>query len=319
MLPHLLSALFYITSHAITGGDHNTPWRMPAPRLAGGFRVQGIPDFKYGIIQAAIAIAYVTLLKINKRHIVYFLHDKQSHKQQFNTVKQLMTKFIINNANTIITHSQNGKNIIKQQYTKAINKTHYIDHPTKNHINTNTQNNKNYDLLVWGNIRPYKGVVELLQFLKQQQNNNFKPKLCIAGQCTKQIQQQITTLLSDNIHFIPQTLTQTKLQQLIQQSHFVLIPYIPKTVLSSATLMDSLAYGAKIIGPDTGAFHDYAQNNKLNVYTYNNISQLQQIIQQHRNDQVNIQHYAQFLDKHDWKHFAQHFLNIILTTPKKHP
>lgn len=49
-----------------------------------------------------------------------------------------------------------------------------------------------------------------------------------------------------------------ELKQEIRRSRFVLVPYAAESILSSGILMDSLSFGAKVIGPAVGSFRVYA-------------------------------------------------------------
>jgi hypothetical protein len=57
-----------------------------------------------------------------------------------------------------------------------------------------------------------------------------------------------------------------ELINLVDESQFVLFTYSDSSVLSSGALMDTLTMGAGIIGPDTGAFSDLAEEGIIRVY-----------------------------------------------------
>ena len=172
-------------------------------------------------------------------------------------------------------------------------------------LNSNAE--KKYDFILWGNIQRYKGIVEFLNYIHSQKV--FTPEICIVGHCSdKTLESEIQTLCNSQITFIPQSIPFEEVGNLINLSKFVLVPYNPETILSSAILMDSLSFGAKVIGPDAGSFKDYASNASLRVYTYQTLSDLPDIYKSHQNDEVKTEDYATFLESNNWSHFIEKLL-----------
>ena len=269
---------------------------------------ESIPDYIYGPLQATVAIFYTLLLKCTGRQIIWILHNKKPHVTRYQWLKKLLTWYITHMADLIVTHSTEGIRLLKEQYPYAVNKAHYISHPTKDRTSDQTASKK-YDLVVWGAITPYKGIVELLEYLNR--HSEFQPTLCIAGHCANQtLKARIQLLLRPGIDFIPEAMPFDTLQTLIAQSRYVLMPYQPETILSSGILMDSLSFGAKIIGPNVGSFHDYSQEPLLKVYTFNTFDDLPAIMEQHKDEEPSLTDYRSFLHQHDWNHFAHQILSL---------
>lgn len=78
--------------------------------------------------------------------------------------------------------------------------------------------------------------------------------------------------------------------------------------------MDSLSFGAKVIGPDTGSFRDYAMNKDLNVYVFNEYKDIGNIIENYRGINISAEKYSEFLEKNNWKNFIGKALNLINTS-----
>lgn len=76
-------------------------------------------------------------------------------------------------------------------------------------------------------------------------------------------------------------------------------------------LMDSLSFGAKVIGPEVGSFKDYASNSLLNVYTFKSFDDISGIVQQHKHDEVSLTNYRRFLEENDWTHYAQKLAKLL--------
>lgn len=315
-IPDFVEAINATGKARVINPPHNNPLlSILNPRYWGDVTIfnwfESIPDFKYGILQSLAAIIYVAVLRLTGRKVVYMLHDKQSHRQLHGRLSRLMMRYIISMAQLIITHSAEGVELVKARYPKSASKVHFIDHPTKCRLSS-SQTTKRFELLVWGSINPYKGVKELLQFLQSQ--TTFRPRLCIVGRCSEDIKQQIEELLTPETEFIPHPVYFNELGEYIKASHFVLIPYKPESVLSSATLMDSLSFGAKVIGPRTGSFADYSHDNRLNVYCYDSLDDIPKIIEQHIGDVIDADAYHKFLEVNDWPHFALTLLQLLSTS-----
>lgn len=272
---------------------------------------ESIPDSRHWLLHTIVAICLVKWLKIRGKQVIWMLHNKESHATRRRGWKLFMTRFIARNSDLIITHAKEGIELLKEKYPFAVKKAHFLHHPTKCRISpTETGSGKQYDLLIWGNISLYKGVIEFLRFMKEHPNPHLK--VCIVGKCAStDIQKEIERLLTDNIYFKNEAVSFDELRTFIEQAEFVLIPYNPESVLSSGTLMDSLSFGAKVIGPDVGSFKDYKSEPLLDVYTFKSFEDIPGIVDAHKQTPVSISNYRTFLKEHDWTNFAKGLINLI--------
>ena len=271
---------------------------------------ESIPDFKYGLLQSIIAIFFLILIKLNGRKIVWILHNKQPHEQRYGWLKKNMAQLIAKQADLIITHAQDGIAIIRKNHPYAAHKAHFLHHPTKDRIKEGTLQEKKYDLLIWGAITPYKGVTDFVNYLRKAPQT--KLKICILGKCSSpNLYQDLMRNITENITFIHEKASFEKLGEYIRQSHFVLMPYFSKTILSSGVLMDSLSFGAKVIGPDTGAFKDYTHEASLHVYTFKDFDDIARIVTQYKDSPVSIESYKCFLQENNWESFAKSFAYLL--------
>ena len=273
---------------------------------------ESIPDFKYGLLQSIIAFFFLITLKLSRRKIVWILHNKQPHEQRYGWLKEFLAKLIAKQADLIITHAQDGITIIREKHPYAIHKVHFLHHPTKDRMKDLVSLSKKYDLLIWGAITPYKGVTDFVSYLRK--NSLTSLKVCILGKCSStELYNNLTRELTENITFIHEKASFEKLGEYIRQSHFVLMPYFSKTILSSGVLMDSLSFGAKVIGPNTGSFKDYAHEPSLNVHTFESFSDIIPIVNQHKDSPISNENYKRFLAENNWESFAQSFIHLLKT------
>lgn len=274
---------------------------------------ENIPDSKYGILQAIIAIVFSSVVKLSGRKIVWILHNQKPHTNEHAGWKKLLSWLIAQYSSLIVTHATDGVCLVKEKYPFAIHKTHFLHHPTKNKLPTDLQafrQEKLYDLLIWGNISKYKGVTTYVSYVRKHPESRLR--ICIAGKCASDtLYDEIQKDLPPQITFIPHALSFEELHEYIRQSHFVLAPYCPESVLSSGILMDSLSFGCKVIGPHIGSFKDYADYPGLNVYTFHNFEDIERLVITHKDDPVLPEAYARFLDGNDWKHFVNKIIHLV--------
>ncbi|AHF12554.1 exopolysaccharide biosynthesis protein [Barnesiella viscericola DSM 18177] len=272
---------------------------------------ENVPDYKYGPIQTVFALLLVLGAKMCGRKIVWVLHNKGPHRQEHVKQKRFLTRFIARHSDLILTHAREGIDLARRYDRRAEAKTCFLHHPTKNRLPKSRPTGPvMYDLLIWGQISRYKGVIEYVRYLR---NNPCKGvRVCIVGACPSQsLAEEITRELTDTITFINRSPSFEELARYVEQSAFVLEPYKPESVLSSGTLMDSLSFGAKVIGPDTGSFKDYAQEKRLNVYTFRDYREIDEIVTRYRDCPVSWEGYRDFLEENSWPNFGRRVVELV--------
>lgn len=273
---------------------------------------ESIPDYKYGYLQALIALCLVGWVRICGKRVVWVLHNKRPHSGGRMWVKRLMAAFMARQAHLILTHAEEGVELVAIHHPRAVHKVKMFHHPTKNRLDEvdRTAIAKEYDLLVWGAITPYKGVLELAHYL--QANESHGLRVCVAGHCADESLKQVLRRFElPGLKWELRRLSFEELAVKIGQSNYVLTPYQPETVLSSGILMDSLSFGAKVIGPRTGAFRDCSTDERLKVYTFDTLDELASLVEAHRGEEANLAAYADFLKENSWTHFASRLLQAL--------
>lgn len=267
--------------------------------------LENVPDYKYGMLQTIAAIWLILKLKLKRKKIIWFLHNKQPHVVKHKYTKKILIKLLLHKADLIVTHATEGIEVIRKQHKTAVQHSIFLHHPTKNRISDNWQPlPPETDILIWGNITPYKGVLEFIRFASQ---NQLTLKIKVIGRCSsnelyneiKKNASPYTTIENKSIPF-------SELAQEIQRTRFVLIPYAAETILSSGILMDSLAFGARIIGPHTGSFRDYTDNLLIQVNTFHTFEDIPSICA-NQEQPINIEGYRTFLNKYNWENFGKIF------------
>lgn len=274
---------------------------------------ESIPDFKYGILQSIAALFFLPLLVICRKKIVWIFHNKRPHADGREVLKKMLGMLITRLSTLILTHATEGVEVIEKKYPYAAHKVHFVHHPTKNRLPIEYKQQIDYDLLIWGQISKYKGIFDFVRFLQEEQVNEWK--VCIIGGASNQIFQELKEIAPACVTLVNHSPSFEELGEYIARSRFVLSPYAPESVLSSGMLMDSLSFGAKVIGPNVGSFRDYAHEPHLKVYTFNSFHDIKSIIAQNKDEEISLSDYRSFLEQHNWTHFI-HTLMELLTTGK---
>jgi glycosyltransferase involved in cell wall biosynthesis len=226
--------------------------------------IEDIPDKRGGLFQGIILLFSIVLLKIKGIQIFYTLHNKESHYQKNTQLKKLIRKIILKNADFILCHSSEGINILNLENIKS--KTLYIPHPFRQGISSVVIKEKKYDILIWGAIRPYKGIDAYLRFLASKDLLNAYKTIIVGQILPEEYEIELNTYQSESIKIINQYITDEALNELISQTKLVLFTYNENSVLSSGALIYTLTQGADIIGPNAGAFKDIYREGLIDVF-----------------------------------------------------
>jgi beta-1,4-mannosyltransferase len=261
------------------------------------------------MVQSLFFIVLIKILKIKRVIIVWTLHNKLSHFGNYLFVKRILNKTLIKNSDYILTHSTEGieyaKNFAKG---KALN-IKYLPHPVQDR-KLGKEPELKYDIIIWGNIMPYKGIDKFLQYLF---NNDYqhKYKILIIGKSdSDEYFNKLNEFRNKNIIIENIFIEESELIELIRSSRIVLFTYTRTSVLSSGVLMDSLGLGPEIIGPNTGAFADLASQNIIHVY--NNFNELITIIDELLNKKrVSNFQAKKFIKENSWENFSRKFHDWI--------
>lgn len=266
--------------------------------------VENLPIYRFGKFQVLFFIVFTWITKLTKKKLVWVLHNKYSHSTDKNYWTDLMYKILINSSDLIITHSSEGIEFVRQNYKGMESKVHYLPHPSLPSIDSERKLKKEYDLLIWGALHPYKGVVDFLEFINDRNSENQKLTVLIVGKCfDTDYLARLNNCLNERITHIDEFRTLEEISSFAQMSKFVFFPYNSPSLLSSGTLMDSLRMDTKILGPNVGSFKDLSYLSI--VENYNEFEDVYQIIASYK--VVQMEELAQlrmFFKENSWENFA---------------
>lgn len=273
--------------------------------------IEKLPENKGGRVQSLVLVLLLPILKIFSVKIVWTMHNKLSHSLEHVYWKKLLFKKMLKYSNIILTHSSEGITYGETIVQGAGKKIHYYPHPIKDRRLV-SHLKKQYDLLIWGTISPYKGIDKFLEYIEQN-NLEKKYQILIVGKITnKEYEKKLEQYKSKQIIIENKFIEDKLLQELITKSKLVLFTYSQSSILSSGVLMDSLGYGANIIGPDVGAFSDLANEHIINIYT--DFTDMFKIIDEQLNDESKtdiIKKSEKFLEDNSWEKFAENIVHLL--------
>lgn len=225
--------------------------------------------FKFLIVYLSFLI-----IRLRKKKIVWMLHNMHPHKG-ITPMTNFIQCYLFHNADLVIAHSKAAAEFARQN-SKV--KVCYLCHPFVDITTTPIDvPNQKIDILIWGEILPYKGVPEFLSlpFIKQ-----FDMR--IIGRCKDALlDEKIKALCSPNIKYENRKISFDELKALIGKTRYVLFPYIGDCVSSSGALIDTLTLGGCVVGPNVGAFKDLQEEGVC--LTYHNNEELFDLL---KNDTV---------------------------------
>ncbi|MEJ8756929.1 hypothetical protein WG947_07985 [Pontibacter sp. H259] len=260
--------------------------------------IEDLPDKRFGYVQIPILFFIIIYLKIFNKKIIWFVHNNISHRKKNYRLKNLIFRFMELKSDVILSHAQDVKHIVTSKSVLV------FDHPIeKNNIIANNSQPK-YDLLIWGNVSPYKGIHKFLEYnYNTDKLSNYN--IMIAGKFnTEEYLNLILSLKKPNITIVDKILDDEELEDLVYDSKFILFTYNSKSILSSAALCKSVSFGKAIIGPDIGSFKDLSERGI--IYKYSNYSDIPSIIEKAYDNQsiVNKKEITNYIDKYNWQNFG---------------
>ncbi len=275
--------------------------------------IEDVPSKKGGMLQWYIFKNVIyPVLRFRKVKIIWVLHNNVSHYETHKEIKQEIFNSFFKYSDLILTHAEDGIQIINQKLGAENLKAVYYPHPFNNrkrYINKE----KDIDILIWGSVSRYKGIHI---FLDQVQQNEYLQNLNIKI-CGKVMEKSYEALLyeklPENVHFENRFVSDDELDEYLSRSKITLFIYASDSVLSSGALSDSVGYGNVIIGPSKGAFKDLSKQHF--VLLFQNAEEIPQlcksVINNYSEAELKSMPQNKFLRDHTWNDFSKFFIKLI--------
>jgi glycosyltransferase involved in cell wall biosynthesis len=215
------------------------------------------------IIKSILFICQLIIAKMVGIKVIWTVHNLVNHNKQFIELELFFCDIIARLADKIIAHCNAAKIEIQTKFNvKKSGKIVVIPHGAFINFYDNTMSRiearsrlglsqNDLTFLFLGLIRPYKGVLELVDSF---QNLHFSDaKLVIAG---KDSDQQLTACLrkkiegDSNILLECRYISDDEMQKYMEAADFVVFPY--RDILTSGGIITGMAFGKAIIAPRIG-------------------------------------------------------------------
>jgi len=256
--------------------------------------VETIAFQKLPLLQTCMALLAMDILRLRGGILVFFFHNPKPHKGE-NALSRLLTRRMFSRASLVVVHSDNTAAIAREK----VGEDRVLQFPVPTETLQHPEESpRKADVLIWGTILPYKGVLE---FVSQPWVADSGLKIDILGACPDSaLAGKIHSCESSFLTFEERMADMDEIASRIAASGMVLFPYLPSSVSGSGTLMDTLRFGGSPVGPDAGAFHDLAAIGLCKVYK--NAEELQGILKS--GWKVDSELAARYLEEHSWPTFA---------------
>jgi glycosyltransferase involved in cell wall biosynthesis len=238
--------------------------------------IEDLPIKKGGTIQVWFLICSIYYFKIRKVKVIYTLHNKESHHEKRVKLSEFLYQFLAQKADYIITHSKEGVELARKlSNNKRTDRIIFFHHPVLPLKKISPPLTKEYDILLWGTVAPYKGIEHFLDFIKNSELSDLR--ILIAGKITRSwLREKIYSFQNERIKIIDRYISYEERENYILQSKIVLFTYTETSILSSGALMDTLVYAPVIAGPDVGSFRDLAEEGL--IFTYKDFENLKALL-----------------------------------------
>lgn len=227
------------------------------------------------------------ILKLRGVKIVWTAHNLKNHEKLYPLLDRICTSVVANLAHAIVAHSETAKREIVSTI-RSINKDKIFVIPHGNYINSYENKidrleaqqaldipNSSFVFLFLGQIRPYKGVLELIEAFKQLHHKHIY--LVIAGkilndELAEQIRQKIAS--HSNIKFIPGFVPDDQIQVYMNACDVLVFPY--QDLLTSGAAILAMSFGKACLAPSKPYFTEVLGNSGAFFYDPDNLAGLSQ-------------------------------------------
>lgn len=275
--------------------------------------VETIAFHKLAFFQYLLSRLSLWIMKIRGRKIVFILHNPKPHKGE-NFMSRSLTRIQFKLSEAVIAHSKEAGQMARTIVSSLggdPDKVHYISHPVTTYSSCQSIDSSRREyVLIWGNILPYKGVLEFVQS-KAVRDSGLEVR--IVGKCndsvlSSSIRKAVSVPSKTVFYFENRAADFNELSSLIAGSRCVLFPYRPGSVSSSGVLIDTIAMGGNPVGPAIGAFLDLSEDGLCMVYRTE--EEMLGLLQDGNSIDDSVR--EEFIKENSWSSFARKVFGLIL-------
>ncbi|HEY9658544.1 MAG TPA: glycosyltransferase, partial [Allocoleopsis sp.] len=283
------------------------------------------------LLSGLLFVGQLAVLRLLGVKLVWTVHNLKNHANQHLTIDRFFTALVARLAHRIIAHGEIAKQeIVSTFHLRDPQKVAVIPHGNykpcyENRVSRETARQRlglAEDKLVFlflGLIRPYKGVLELIDAFIQL--NNPKTQLVIAGKVwddgtdqTAQLQQQVAT--HSNILFHPGFVPNDQIQVYMNACDVAVFPY--RDSLTSGAVLLALSFGRACLAPRIGCIAEVLDDMGSFLYNPGDVTALSQTLHRVIEQQPQItamgHHNLSLADRYDWHTIAEKTADVYRTS-----
>jgi beta-1,4-mannosyltransferase len=232
--------------------------------------IHSLPQFGWSLVALRGFVGfYQRLVWLSMRGVklVLTMHNLENHESRNRWIENLVVRYFAPQINGIIVHGKSAKQIVETRWSRLkgnrvniVPHGHYIG-SYKNEISAGAArahfglNASNLVFVFLGQIRPYKGVVELVNAFRRRTEQEVR--LIIAGKpIDQEIYQEVAHSIDgdDRIRFLPGHVPDDDIQLYMNACDVVVLPY--RRVLTSGAAVLAMSFGKPCIAPRSGCVTD---------------------------------------------------------------
>jgi beta-1,4-mannosyltransferase len=241
--------------------SHNVPYII---------HIHAIPQFSFSLLaMSRVFMFWSRLIRLRTLgvRIVWTIHDSSHHEARYPTIDRMLAKKLYYQVDATIVHSLAARKAVEIQWNVNRNERLFII-PHGNYIgcypNTKSRKEAREKLkiphgkmvfLFLGMIRPYKGVLRLIETFKFLSNSGTY--LLIAGKpISEMLSSEVLKAIGDStdIQYHPHHIIDDDMQYYLNAADVVVFPYTK--ALTSGALILAMSFGRACIVPKMGALED---------------------------------------------------------------
>lgn len=242
------------------------------------------------IIKNICFLLEVMIIRLFGKRIVWTVHNLLPHDTEYKKILIYFIRLFVKFTDAIIVHSNYARQLIVNELDADISKIRIIPHGNyiNNYKNTVSRDearkklylgNNKFVMLFIGRIRPYKGLLNLVDIVNKSTNENLH--LVIAGvfdndRHSDRLLNKIGNHPRFTVHrgFVPAD----ELQYFMNAADIVVLPYT--NILTSGVAILAMSFGKPVIAPSLGELTELFNNNGGILYNPANQEGLSGAIEQ---------------------------------------
>lgn len=258
--------------------------------------IESVGNLKFGFVQFLLTLMSLFIIKCRRKKIIWMFHNIHPHEGE-NICSKIMRRVMFRISDNIISHSKEAT-VYAQKYANC--KVDYFCHPIpQTVIGKWDEPLIECDILIWGRITPYKGILE---FLNSCQEKLRDKKILILGECKdEKLADNIKNIVSSNVFFINRQASFEEIAAYVKNAKYTVFPYVGNSISSSGVLLDTLVMGGNPVGPNRAAFKDMSEAGLC--FIYNSYEELVDML--HSGYSIDESKRKVFLQTNTWNNMAK--------------